>query len=168
MKIPRNLAKLTELFQKCGAPDPQSWASSQINEGIPQLQRYLFLRQAWKQVVQDGDDGWIGRYIEAHKQDPRGPYADVGRVLHACVDKGIAPADLTALARGLQAELLFSLCYMLDDPGTPEPELQDLQWGLFEVDEDGNPALPRISGLHESVLHTDPTGREMCPKEPKP
>jgi hypothetical protein len=37
-------------------------------------------------------------------------------------------------------------------------------WGLFEVSEDGKVGRP-IQGLHESVLQTDPTGREMRPKD---
>ena len=40
------LDELTRLFARLGAPDPQGWASSQPNEGILQLARYLFLRQA--------------------------------------------------------------------------------------------------------------------------
>ena len=35
--------------------DPESWASSQVEEGIPQLARYLFLRQAWGCVVREDD-----------------------------------------------------------------------------------------------------------------
>ena len=45
MDIPANIGKLTALFQKFGAPDPESWAASQVEEGIPQLQRFLFLRR---------------------------------------------------------------------------------------------------------------------------
>src|SRR5262249_25800627 len=47
--------ELTELFRKLGADDPAGWARSQIREGIPQLARYLFLRQAWRQVLGPDD-----------------------------------------------------------------------------------------------------------------
>jgi hypothetical protein len=60
----------------------------------------------------------------------------------------------------MQSKLLFSLCYLLDDPGDVEPEVKDIAWSLFQVDEDGRPIAP-LSCLHESVLATDPTGREM-------
>jgi hypothetical protein len=42
--------------------------------------------------------------------------------------------------------------------------LEDVARQLFEVSEDGTPGRP-IGGLHESVLETDPTGREMRPKD---
>ena len=35
-----SLDELTRIFQKLGAPDPEGWARSQIQEGIPQLARY--------------------------------------------------------------------------------------------------------------------------------
>jgi hypothetical protein len=37
---------LTKVFDKFGARDPRAWAKSQLTEGIPQLQRFLFLPQA--------------------------------------------------------------------------------------------------------------------------
>jgi hypothetical protein len=39
----------------------------------------------------------------------------------------------------------------------------DILWVLAQVDEDGDLIGP-IGGLHESVLETDPTGREMRPR----
>ena len=41
-----NERELTELFRKLGARDPSAWARSQTSEKIPQLARFLFLRQA--------------------------------------------------------------------------------------------------------------------------
>jgi hypothetical protein len=46
--------------------------------------------------------------------------------------------------------------------GLTEPELE-ASGGLFQTDDDGQPVVP-ITGLHESVLDTDPTDREMRPK----
>ena len=57
MNIPRDLDELTALFKKFGARDPTVWAKSQLEEGIPQLQRFLFLRQAWRNVVSENDAG---------------------------------------------------------------------------------------------------------------
>jgi len=45
-----------------------------------------------------------------------------------------------------------------------EPEVADVAWSLVKVDDDGN-VLASVNGLHESVLETDPTGREMRPRE---
>ncbi len=63
MSIPDNLPELTALFEKLGARDPQGWASSQVNEGIPQLHRFLFLRQAWSQVIAEDSVGWVDYHI---------------------------------------------------------------------------------------------------------
>lgn len=161
MDIPSNVAELTELFEKFGAREPESWATSQIKEKIPQLQRYLFLRQAWKCVLAEDNVKWIDRQIQESENRPNGPFAGVGAALKRAVLAGVSRQDLTDIARGSQAEMLFQLCYLLDDPGFSERELDSFGWGLFEVDENDNPIPPRIGSLHESVLETDPTGREM-------
>jgi hypothetical protein len=163
MNIPNDLAELTALFERLGARNPASWAESQIGEGVPQLQRFLFLRQAWSHIVAESDTGWMQQSIQRAERNPEEPFAGVGAALRRCLDQGVSAQDLNDIVRGKQAELLFNLCYLLNDPSFIEKELDDLEWGLFAVDVDGNPIPPRISFLHESVLETDPTGREMRP-----
>jgi hypothetical protein len=165
MNIPTDLKKLTALFAKLGATEPESWASSQLDEGIPQLQRFLFLRQAWSKILDETNHAWIDSSIGAYKRYPTAPYSGIGAALVECEQKGVSRQALTDLARGIQAEMLFDICYLLEDARIEEPELENFQWGLFEVDEDDNPVGERIGALHESVLGTDPTGREMCPRE---
>jgi hypothetical protein len=41
-----DVTQLTDLFRRLGARDPQDWAGSEVAEGLPQLERFLFLRQA--------------------------------------------------------------------------------------------------------------------------
>lgn len=65
------------------------------------------------------------------------------------------------LRRDMQAELLFQVCYLLSDPGDVEPEVADIAWALVELRKNGEART--IDGLHESVLETDPTGRDMRP-----
>jgi hypothetical protein len=165
MKIPSDVDELTALFEKLGARRPELWARSQLSEGINQLQRFLFLRQAWSLIVHEGNTDWVQFEIARAQRYPDEPYAGVGHALRRCVAKGASAQDLTDIVRGKQAELLFNLCYLLGDPSFPEKELSDLGWGLFEVDMNGNPIPPGIGGLHESVLETDPTGREMRPRK---
>ena len=165
MNIPGDLDELTALFEKLGAREPASWARSQLEEGIPQLQRFLFLRQAWRDVVREGDTDWMQYFIRMAREDPDRPYAGVGHALRRCLDKGASAQDLNDIVRGMQAQFLFNLCYLLDDPMLTEKELSDFVWGLFQVDKDGRPIPPCINGLHESVLETDPTGREMRPRK---
>jgi hypothetical protein len=152
-----NQDELAALFRRLGAPDPEDWARSQMMEGIPQLARFLFLRQAWRRIVDEDDSAWIDRRIERARTHPDEPYMGIGQALAKLRSRGATTREITDLVRGMQAELLFSVCYLLEDPGDLEPDVHDLAWMLIQVDADGN-VIGRITGLHESVLQMDPTG----------
>lgn len=155
---------LVDKFRLLGVRDPEAWARSQLDEGINQLHRALFLRQAWECVVSEGDDGWMASEVAAAKADPSGSFAGVGQALRRLLDAGADRRDLADLVRGMQVRLLFDLCHLLEDPGAVEPALDGVSWSLVETDEDFEPTQEPISGLHESVLDMDPTGREMRPR----
>lgn len=164
MPIPTTEAELTKIFSDLGANAPELWAQSQIREGIPQLLRFLFLKEAWESIPLDGSSGWIDDEIRMAASHSDAPYAGLGQALSRCREKGVSDEDLTEIARCLRAQMLFSIGYQLDAPNIlPEP-LDDIAWGLFQVDEEGRPHGEQISGLHESVLEFDPSGREMRPK----
>lgn len=159
---PKKPKDLTSLFRKLGAPSPEAWAESQEDEGGDQLARFVFLRQAWRAVVDPTDASWIDAQIKASGERPGEPCAGAGPALERMLAAGADRADVHEVVRAMQYDLLFSLCYLLDDPGSLEPELADLSWGLFRTDDDGEPT-ERIESLHESVLETDPSGNEMRP-----
>jgi hypothetical protein len=156
------LEKLTLLFRKLGAPNPEGWAGSQIREGIDQLARYVFLRQAWKCVVPPEDASWIDAWIKSAKAQPSGPGAGAGPALERLLAAGVNRKDIHEVVRVMQWELLFGFCYLLEDPGQLEPEIADMSWQLMRTNDDGA-CIGHIGGLHESVLETEPAGREMCP-----
>ena len=54
---------------------------------------------------------------------------------------------------------------LLEDPGAVEDEVADIWWQLYLIDENDEPIEP-ITSLLESLLATDPTGREMGPPQP--
>ena len=155
--------QLTELFRKLGASDPEGWARSQIRQGIPQLPRFLFLRQAWREVVSPDNRSWIAEWLRRATQSPNSPGAGIGPALTRLLAAGAREDDLTTVVRVMQWWLLAGLCVLLDDPGVVESEVADIEWQLFLLDQNGAPLVP-IVALHESVLETDPTGREMCPE----
>lgn len=159
------IEELTALFRKLGAPDPESWARSQATEGFSQLHRYLFLRQAWSNIVDDGDITWIDRMIATAERRPQEPYSGVGQALKRLIAGGAAREDVTEVVRGMQAELLFGFCYLLEDPSFEEEGLAHIGWRLVEANADGEPTDRPIRALHESVLATDPAGREMRPND---
>jgi hypothetical protein len=156
-------SELTERFRRLGAQDPEGWARSQVDEGIPQLARFLFLRQAWRSVVPEHDPSWIASDIAQATRFPNTPYGGAGRALARLRQLGASDSDLTDLVRAKQAELLFSLCHLLAGPSLSEPDVDDVAWALVQIDQDGN-ILGEISALHESVLETDPSGREARPR----
>jgi hypothetical protein len=164
MPIPNTEAELTRIFADLGASSPEQWASSQIREGIPQLLRFLFLKGAWDAIPADGDTSWIDSEINYSRSRLDAPYAGLGLALSRCREKGVSDDDLTEIARCLQAQMLFSIGYLMDAPDQLPPPLDDVAWGLFQIDDEGSPVGKQVAGLHESVLALDPTGREMRPK----
>ncbi len=162
MPIPASKDDLTALFRQLGARNPGQWAASQVDEGIPQLLRFLFLKGAWENIPNEGDAAWIEREITDAAKYPSQPYAGLGHALKRCREKGVTDSDLTEIARCLRAQMLFSIGYLIDGPAYSHT-LEDVSWGLFQTNEDGNPFGAQVAGLHESVLEFDPTGREMRP-----
>jgi hypothetical protein len=163
----QRLADLTELLTRLGAPDPSAWARSELEEDIPQVARFLFLRQAWQHVVVDGDKIWIDAWRDLAAQSPSAPCAGIGPALERLIAAGADRDDLTTVVRVMQYSTLFGLCYLLDDPGEVEPEVAELGWALVEVDEEGTVGR-HIGALYESLLETDPSGREMRPRDVAP
>ena len=158
-----NQKELAALFRRLGATDPEDWARSQVEEAIPQLARFLFLRQAWRRIEKEDESSWIDAAIERAQAHPDEPYAGIGHALRKLRARGATDEEITNVVRGMQAGLLFSFCYLLEDPGDVEAEVSGVGWSLVQVDEDGK-ILGNIGGLHESVLDTYPTGREMRPR----
>ena len=151
--------RLTDLFRKLGAPNPEGWAQVHLDEGKPQLARYLFLRQAWRLVVGPNDASWISE----RKNDMSGPGGEIGPALQRLLALGASDGDLSAIVRVMQWRLLAGLCLLLEDPGDLEDDVKNIAWCLFEMDDD-EPIRP-LDRLIESLLETDPGGREMRPKE---
>jgi hypothetical protein len=77
----QEINKLAEQFRALGAPDPEGWARSQVLEGIPQYGRFVFLRQAWRSVIDDGDTSWIDYHIQEAERRPRDPGSGIGPAL---------------------------------------------------------------------------------------
>lgn len=164
---PADLANLTARFIAAGARDPEGWARSQLAEGIPQLARYLALKDAWAEVIGDGDHKWIDSAVRQSAANPEEPYAGVGHALKRLLAAGASREDLAEVVRGMQAQLLFHLLYTFtagDHPRTSDTEFEGLAWSLRAVDRDSGKQVYELSALHESMLELDPTGREMRPR----
>jgi hypothetical protein len=120
---------LAERFAALGAPDPRGWASSQLREGVPQLARFVFLREAWRRVVAEDDPSWIDDAVARFERDSDAPYAGAGRALKRLRALGADDRDLIDLVRATEAEFLFRLCHVLADPGlVDDPAAEGVLW----------------------------------------
>jgi hypothetical protein len=105
--------------------------------------REEFLRIVWDEVINPPMTGvWIDNAIAASKKDGNAPFADVGAALERILANGIDRRDLSLVARSAIYNAVFSLFYMLDDPGV----------------DDGD-----VFMLHELLLGADPSGKEGRP-----
>lgn len=158
--------ELTSILGDLGVPDPESWADSEISRGIPQLARFLFLKGCWDLIVSDGDTSWIDSSIKRTSPSSNEPYAGSAHALRRLMACGVSKDDINEVVRCAQAELLFGICYQMDDSSSVDGNDDYAEWALMLLDDDENP-IKSIGGLHESVLHTDPSGREMRPGSQK-
>lgn len=158
---PEELRNLTQVFRQHGAPDPELWARSQLEEGIPQLAIFCFAKALWEGVIREDDAGWIDQEIEWAKSRPGAPCTQTGPALVEMLAKGVSRQAITDLVRVFQYSVLYHACSLLD--GSRMVDLPVSDWTLQQVDKDGKP-VATIQGLHEVLLGMDPTGREMRPR----
>lgn len=159
---PNELRSLTDVFRQAGASDPESWARSQLAEGIPQLAIFSFAKSLWNGVMPEADDKWIEQEIEVAKLRPSDPCSQSGPALEEMLAKGVTRKAIVDLVRVFQYSALYHACLILD--GTSVEDVPITDWKLCQVDEEGN-EVALIQGLHEVLLCMDPTGREMRPRE---
>ena len=163
----QQLKALAEAFRKLGFSDDQSRSSAeyQISSGAPELARVSFLKAAWIGVVSEENDSWIDRCLADYTRDPEGVGSGAGRALQRLLALGASRMDLTDLVRSMQFETLFEVCSVVDNCGDVynDPLSPKAHWHL-RLGEECPPKHEDVGGLHESVLETDPTGREMKPR----
>ena len=161
MTSEKELAALTNHFRSLGANDPEGWARSQLSEGINQYARFVFLREAWRNAIKEGEIAWIEREIHYAEKHPHEPGAGVGPALERILACGAGPEDISEVVRAMQWQALAGLIYQIDDSGVvnyPQQDLPRVDWALFEIDANGTP-LREIDSLHESLLDAEPSGR---------
>lgn len=160
------IRELAERFRALGAFDPKGWGRSQVQQGIPQYARFVFLRQTWQDVVREGEGSWIDAEIAQSDKRPSDVGASLGPILKRMLAAGVGREDIAELARVMQWQTLVGIASQIDDSGGvpyPSEKLPAAHWALCETTEDGE-VLHVIDSLHESVFDVEPSGREMRPK----
>jgi len=143
--------KLTKIFEDLGAANPEDWAESEVSEGIPQLARFLFLKGCWSNIVSDTEPSWIDEIISRIPEDSNELFAGTAHALRRLLASGANREDIAEVVRGMQAELLFHVCYQLADSDVVEG-YDFVKWALMEVGEDEVPSR-EIAGLHRACPH---------------
>jgi hypothetical protein len=137
---------LAERFRRLGAAEAELWAKSEIRENIPHFTTFVLLREFWRLVVPEGNRDWPRRCYGTN--DDGG-----GGALRRVLDR-VDRDDLTKIVRAMQIDLLRELVCVIDGLFNLGPELRDVRWGFFELDEKGHPVRP-IDCLHESIDDED-------------
>jgi hypothetical protein len=101
------------------------------------------LKQLWNETINSCmQEHWIDNLIRQSEKNPDAPFADLGPVLKRLLTAGATPRDLSLIARHAAYEAVFGTLYAFSDPG---------------VDDDD------VEMLHESLISSDPSGREGRP-----
>ena len=143
--------RLTNVFESLGADDARDWASSEVEEDIPQLARFLVLRLLWRYAV----DIW-------EKADELDRVPAARRLLAAGADR----ADMVRLARRAAYGAVHSTLYRIGEGFDPDAGIDGLPgWMLMETTDVSLGDHVRLTGrtvdgLHEDILTMDPSGRE--------
>jgi len=155
------LKRLTEVFRTAGAADPESWARSQLQEGIPQLARFSFTKAAWTGVMEESNTKLVRERGEFSNAESTAPLSQADTAIKNMLDHGVSAETIVDLIRGTQYEAIYNTLCLID--GVFELDTPVSRWGLYTEDENEKP-IEKIPSCHESLLSLDPTGREMRPK----
>lgn len=117
------LAALTERMAELGAPDPGSWAGSEISEGIPQQARYLVLRRIWASTLTPWRDPGMLRRNEALAQ---------------LLDRGADPEMLAEALRGVVFDAVSGVIMVIDEGYDPDAPDDAPGWALGETGSGGD------------------------------
>jgi hypothetical protein len=141
---------LTDRFRSLGAADPESWARSEVAEGIPQLARFLVLDTIRKQAL----DYWRSADVLGELAKEHGPS---DRVLTHLRQSGLTDGDIAAFAQKIAAVTAWQVLQVVDEGYAADAGAELPGWGLEERDSNGEPTRRGIAGLHESFYEFDPT-----------
>ena len=105
--------------------------------------REEFLTLLWNDIINPMmSESWIEGTISNSRKHPDSPFSDSGPALENLLALGATKKDICLLSRNAAYDAIFSVLYMLGDPG--------IQGNDTEM-------------LHESLLCADPSGKEGRP-----
>jgi hypothetical protein len=175
----RRAEALAEQFRGLGAGDPEGWAASEVEEDIPQLARFLFLRRLWRGAWQwklppeewfaevdpdelpvdeedDDEPTLVSAEDAGSDEDGDPPFLAAQQAVQRILAAGVDPEDLKEVARAIFLHTAFDAVATVDDGHDPEAGEGMPGWLLTEVGGDLVLTGRVIPGLHEDLLTTEP------------
>ncbi len=176
-------ASLAEQFRALGAEEPEAWALSEVEDGIPQLARFIFLRRVWRSALEwqlppeawfaerepapsdedldeaeddaDGSASAEAGVAEAD-EDAEPAFQDAQQAVQRILAAGVDPADLQEVARAVFLHAVFDVVHTVDDGHDPEVGEGMPGWLLTEVGGDLILTGRMLDKLHEDLFTTEP------------
>jgi hypothetical protein len=176
----RRAEALAGQFRGLGAGDPEGWAASEVEEDIPQLARFLFLRRLWRGAEQwkqppaewfaeeepdelpvdeeDDDEPTLvsSPHGEVSDEDAEPPFLAAQQAVQRILAAGADPEDLKEVARAIFLHTAFDVVVTVDEGHDPEAGEGMPGWLLTEVGGDLVLTGRVIPDLHEDLLTTEP------------
>lgn len=171
---------LVEKFRAVGAEQPEEWAASEVEDDIPQLARFLFLRRLWRGARQwklppaewfaevepdelpvdeeDDDEPTLvpSSNGEVADEDAEPPFLAAQQAVQRILAAGADPDDLKEVARAIFLHTAFDVVATVDDGHDPEAGDGMPGWLLTEVGGDLVLTGRVIPDLHEDLLTAEP------------
>jgi len=169
---------LIEEFRRLGLERPESWARSQVREGINQLSRARLLYWLFSNITRTDNDNdrSVADAVNRYDRDEAGqPGSGIvsnpqAQIYKRMLSEGFTERDIRVVIRETEIKALMNFVCALDGCVSPPPEAGSCGFGVFEIDEKGRPLRP-VNALHESVhsFNTEARARmAAAPRPPKP
>lgn len=177
----RRAEALAEKFRAAGAEEAEAWALSEVEDNIPQLARYLFLRRLWRSAdewdlppgewfadrdpepsdeAEDADDEdadeAVGEAESAEDEDAEPAFLAAQQAVRRLLAAGADPEDLREVARAVFAFTAFDALQTVDEGHDPEAGEEMPGWFLAEVGGDLVITGRVLDHLHEDLFTTEP------------
>jgi hypothetical protein len=185
----RRAGELAERFRAAGAEQPEGWAASEVEEDIPQLARFIFLRRLWRGAWQwkQPPEEWFAEIEPEPDEVPAGeddddeptlvsapprdelpeddaepPFLAAQQAVQRILAAGIDPEDLKEVARAIFLHTAFDAVQTVDEGHDPQVGEGMPGWLLTEVGADLVLTGRVIPDLHEDLLTTEPDEAESA------
>jgi hypothetical protein len=178
----RRAQGLAERFRAAGAEEPEGWAVSEVEDDVPQLARFIFLRRLWRGAWQwtqpprewfaeiapdedpvdaengDGDEPTLvsASHDEVPDEDADPPFLAAQQAVRRILAAGADPEDLKEVARAIFLHTAFDAVQTVDEGHDPRVGEGMPGWLLTEVGGDLVLTGRVIPDLHEDLLTTEP------------